>query len=343
MTTRRGIVTDALDRWRETGVLTPEEHARLRARAAQEPAPAWDEPLAPSTVGSAGPGARADFGDAPAHVPAEDRSSFAVNAMQFVGGLLLGAALVALTFFLELEGASAAWTLLGFGALAIAGGTAMHYLAPGRDGLEEAMFAAGLVAVGVAPFQDGELMVVGLLGMALAVASLVIRRGDGATVTVAAAAYVVSSFAALGPDFFGTQDASPYVWWASIVAYALLMLVWRDRAWTSAALAFYVAALAFSFAPVLDEWSRQLGFDSSTFIQLVMGAYLGIWFAIGIVLGIRGLVAGAAAGLTIDAVIFAADLGGPGTAVIVLVLLGGLLVWQAEFLRGYFGRRGRRA
>lgn len=336
MTTRRGIVMDALDRWRDEGVLTVEEHARLIARASAEPA-AWDDTLPHEHA------TRADTGGATAHVSAEDRGSFAVNSMQFVGGLLLGAALVALTFFLNLEGTAAAWTLLGLGAAAVGGGMAMHYLAPGRNGLEEAMFGAGLVAVAVAPFQNGETIMIGLLGMALAIASLVVRRGDGPTVVVAGAAYVSASFAALGPDFFGSDVTQSYMlWWLAVVAYGLLMLVWRTRSWTSAALGLYVLPLVLSFGPVLDQWGRQLGIESSTFVQLVIGAYLGIWFAVGIALGIRGLVAGAAAGLTIDAVVFAADLGGPGTAVVVLVLLGGLLVWQAEFLRAYFGRRGRR-
>jgi hypothetical protein len=75
--------------------------------------------------------------------------------------------------------------------------------------------------------------------------------------------------------------------------------------------------------------------------ELLVGAFLGALTGMGVWLGVRGLVASAAAGLTIDAVVFAFDVGGALTAVFVLLALGSLLVWQGQGIRRYFRSRRR--
>lgn len=325
MTTRLDAILEQLDRWRAEGLVSDEQHGILAADARESADARMGDTVDADEVGGAG-----------GYVPRDDRGSFAADALQFVGGLLLGAALVALTVFLDLEGDAAEWTLVGLGALGIAAGAALHYLAPDRNGVEEALMAAGLVAVGVSAAAANDGRAVAVLGMMLAIAALVVRQGRGPTVVVAGAAFVAASFAAAGPEFFGARQAPPEFWWLLLVGYGALMLVWRKQPWTSAALGLYVLPLTLSFADLIDSW----GVRDTLTTELVLGVYLGALLALGIALGIRGLVAGAAAGLTIDAVTFAADLGGAGTAVVVLLVLGGLLVWQAEFLRAYFTRRG---
>lgn len=326
MPTRREIILDELDRWLADGTLTPEEHARLRARYASDAEAArLDAPLG---AGAATVGA----------VPRDARGSFAVNAMQFVGGLLLGAALVALAFFLKLDGAALPWGLFLFGVAGVGGGIALQFLAPDRDGLVEALLAAGLVPVALSGLAPDSPTLVGTLAMALAVITFVLRRGRGPSVVVAGAAFVVASFGAAGPEFLGESTRTAYIWWALLIGFGCLMLVWREEAWTSAGFALYVGPLVAAFLFVADqEWQVAEGAP----LELLVGGYLALLLLGGILLGIRGLVAGSATGLTVDAVVFAADLGGPGTAVVVLVVLGGLLVWQAELVRAYFGRGAR--
>lgn len=326
MTTRRSIVLDALDRWHAEGQLDEATYLRLRSRAEEEAASGADETLS-----------RAE--------PREGRSAFAMNALQLVGGLLLGAALVALVVFLDLARDASSWALLLLGLGPYAGAVAMRLLARrgnaafvSREGLEEALWAAALVPIAASPMPAQE-RVVAWIALALAVGAYVTRQGRGPSVVLAGAAYAVAAVAAVPDPFgFGAEAANAgarYLLWTLFLAFGALLLVWRQETWTTVGLALYVIPLVGSLLPLLDLW----GIHGDSQIQLAIGVYLGLLLVLGVALGNRGLVTGAAAGLTIDAVWFAAELGGPGTAVVVLLVLGGLLVWQAEFLRNYFRRR----
>lgn len=326
---RRDLLLDELERLHIEGALDDDAYRALRDRYLTSTDARLDERFAPATLDASG---RA----IPAHGAGEESSSsFAATALQFTGGLLLGAALVALAVFLRLDGERAAWSLLAMGAAALGTAFGLHALAPTRSGLVEALLAAGLVAIAATAgfFEDAEL--VPWLAAALAAGTFAARRGHGPSVLVAGIAFTVTTAAALLPALFSGHEGSPYTWWLLLAAFGALMLVWRREAWTSATLGLYVAPLTLAIMPILDAWN----IHDSTVQQLLIGGYLGALLALGILLRIRGLVGGAAAGLTIDAVVFAADVGGAGTAVVVLLALGGVLVWQAEFLRGYFGRR----
>lgn len=320
MTSRRGVILDELERWRAEGAITDDFYDTMRTRYESMP----DEPLPATGAGAA---------------TARDRGGFAVSAMQLVGGILLGAALVALVAFLDLDEAIGPWVMLLFGFIGIIVGVAVHYMAPGKDGLEEAAFAAGLIPLAVATVIGGittfdyEPQLMGGIAAALSAAVYVVRRGHGPVVVLAGAAYAMATLAIAQITLFG--DANPTLWLLLLLAFGALLLVWRDELWTTVGLGLYVIPVTAAFIGVLTE---QANVDSSEAIELLVGAFLGVLMGLGVWLGNRGLVAGAAAGLTIDAVIFANELGGPGTAVVVLLVLGGLLVWQAEFLRRYFAR-----
>lgn len=329
MATRRRILLDSLDAWRAEGVLDDATWRLLRAR--YENAPSSDELDGGVAAAAAAPEA-----------PGEKRS-FAADAMQFVGGLLVGAALVALVVFLDVGEPANAWLLLGLGAVMAAPAAYGAWVGWNRSlvqaGLSGSLVPA-LVAAGIGGGND--VYAIPMLVAAACVGVLLLLRGEGPTTLVAAGGYAFAGAASTlfrESFFFGNdQMGVRWAWLGLLLALLPLLLLWRQRLWASVSLGLYVAPLAFAFALILD------GVDTLTSVgaELVMGAYLGALLGIGIWTGSRGLVAGAAAGLTIDAVVLAFDVGGPGTAVVLLLVLGALLVWQGQVVRGYFRGKGER-
>lgn len=312
MASRRAIILESLDLWRHEGVLDEATYATLRAR--YEAAPDEDEPR-------------------------DERASFGLLALQLVGGLLLGAAAVAAVVFANLKETQGALALEAVALAALAGGFALHRYGPaGREGLGDAALAASLVAATVGGFFPPERDAwAALLAAAIALAATLLSRGRSAIVALAGIAFSVATARAVVIPSDGSNDTLRHALWGlAVVAYAgLLVGLWRRIPWTSVALAVLVAPFAMASAFLL----RDLGVTNSVAVELALGALLALVLGLGIWLSERGLVAGAAAGLLIDAIAFAFDVGGAGTALVVLLALGGLLVWQAEFLRGYFRRR----
>lgn len=322
---RREVVLAEIRRWRAEGVLDEDTGRFLESR--------YD-----------GPGA-ATVGTPPLLPPpyaaghrARRGGGFAADSLQFVGGLLLGAAVIALVVFLDVPETARAWWLLALGALALAGGLALHHRAPARSGLAEAMLAAGLIPIAAAGLFAGDAatrgVAGGLLAAGLGAATHVLRKGDGPAILIAGFAYVLGTFTASQIQIiFGEPHLTGAILWLlAILAYVGLVLVWRDRGWSTIGLALLMAPAALSFLFVLGA----MGVEESLTYELALAGWMGLFLGLGILLRNRGLVAGSAAALTIDAVVFATDVGGPGTAVVVLLVLGGLLVWQAEFLRAWF-------
>lgn len=326
MSTKRRILLAELASWRDEGILDEATYFLLRSRYEHAPpSDALDRELA-----------------APA-APTGERRSFAADSMQFVGGLLLGAGLVALVVFLDLAEGAGAYALLLLGALLLS--PAMLGAWRGAPpGLVEAGLAGGLVPMLVANGlamqtggSDPTRLFVPLLVAATCVGVLLLRRGQGPSTLVAGGGFVWSSAAAtlLREDvLFGEpQMTTRWMWFLALLALGALLLVWRGRLWTEISLGALVAPATLAFGLLLDPLHlAELG------TQLAIGAFLAPVLVGGVVLGSRGLVTGAAAGLTIDAVAFAFEIGGPGTAVVVLLALGGLLVWQAEAVRRYYRR-----
>lgn len=311
---RRALIAE-LDKWRQEGVITSEQQETLRAR--------YSTPIEPD--GS--------------ETESESRGLAASAWFQLVGGLLLGAGLIALVVFLELQEPASGYVMMGLGVLALAAGYAAHQTAPERRGLSDAALAAGLVAVGVAsPVASNSNPWVALLGAALGALVFAWRRGASPVAVAAAAVFVSGTFSFANSSLFTSDDASAFVAWGALLAFGAFMLVWRAEFWTNVALAPYVGAIAVSFFMVLDA----VNVSGSEATELWLGAHFAILFGIGIYLGARGLAIGGAAGLTIDAVVFAFDVGGALTAVVLLLTLGGILVWQAELVRNYLrGPKGK--
>lgn len=333
MSTKRGILLEALDAWRAEGALDDDTWRFLRSR--YENAPGADELDAPlDHVGRTPP---SETSHAATRAPRP--KGFAADAMQFVGGLLVGAGLVALVVFFDIAEREAGWAMAALGALLLVPASLGAWRgAP--HGLVEAGLAGALVplSVGAATAMGQDDIVLPLLVAAVTVAITALRRGEGASVLTAAASFTLAMAAAtIGQERLLGEEVLPqrWAWLISLLAYAAFLLLWRTRTWVSVTLGLLVAPLAGAFAVILDAMDTL----TSVGAELVMGAFLGALLAVGIALRVRGLVAGAAAALTIDALVFAFDVGGPGTAVVVLLALGGLLVWQAQFVRGYFRDR----
>lgn len=313
---RRDVILEELRRWRAEGAIDAHTARALEARyQAEGPAPAAAAPR---------------------------KSGFATGALQFVGGLLLGAAVVALVIFLDVDDDVAPWLMLLLGASAAGVGLALHASMPEREGLGEALLSAGLIPIVVAAVfsldgSESPDLFLGLLAAAAAVAAHALRKGRGPSVIVAGAGFTVASFAVADFQlFFGEPNLGRrLLWLAALLGYLGLLLAWRRETWSTVGLALFVGPLVMGFLFVLEGF----GVHDTVAIELLLGGWLALLLGVGIWLGNRGLVTGAAAGLTIDAIAFAFELGGPGTAVVVLLALGGLLVWQAEFLRAWFGGR----
>lgn len=373
MTSKRRILLDALDAWRAEGaldegawrflrsryenapknadldaILAPARDAATPAGAVTTPAATASEASAPPAGASAAAVGASDISASPGTAFARTSArlsdlerrprSFAADAMQFVGGLLVGAGLVALVLYLDVPEGDAPWWMAGLGALLGAAAT-FGALRAAPSGLVEAGMAGALVPLTVGAggaIAHDDVTLPSLVALA-SVGVLVLRRGAGPSALTAAAAFAFTSAAAtvLQEGIFGDEDpVARWLWFATLLGFGALLLVRRERAWIGATLGLYVVPLAIGCGLVLDLVPDL----TSVGMELGLGAFLGALFALGLAWGVRGLVAGAVAGLTVDAVTFAFDVGGPGTAVVVLLALGGLLVWQAELVRSYFRR-----
>lgn len=339
MPTKRGMLLDEIDQWREEGILDEHTHRVLRSRYENTVrSPEMDrEIFAPISAVKAPPGAPTDAAPESSAAP----RSFAADSMQFVGGLLVGAGLVALVIFLDLQ-ASAPYILLLLGALLLAPAMVGAFRGS-HPGLVEAGLAGGLVPmlVGVARSMDfpASDLVVPLLVAVVCIGVVALRRGEGASTLVAGGGFAWTLAAATvlrDRGTFGSAEQAT-LWFLSLCAFAVLLAVWRGKRWTEITLA--VLVLPATIALVLLLQPYELAYLGT---QLAIAVWLAPVLALGILFRSRGLVTGAAAGLTLDAIAFSFEVGGAGTAVVVLLALGGLLVWQAEAVRRYYRPRTSR-
>lgn len=316
MPTRREIVREEIEAWHREGVIDDATYERLVARGAA-------------------PDARLD---APLD---EGRAGVGLRALQIVGGLLLGAAAIALVTLLDIENTWGALLLVALGLAGCGLGLALDRRAAANPGLAEAAAAAGLVAItaaGMVGDQQTRALAFGLLAAAVALAILLAWRERGPMVTLSTVAFAIATAFAFNEGLRSQERVAHALWLAALLAWGALLLRWRRQLWASIALGLLVPALALAFGFVWDDATNM----SSVALELAMGAYLGALLAVGIWSGDRGLTTAAGGGLVVDAVVFAFDVGGALTAFLLLLALGGLLVWQAELLRGYFRRREAR-
>lgn len=318
MPSTRSELLAQLDAWHGEGLLDDITHQRLRTHVERQPDSAFGAPaLGGIAAGSTG---------------------LASGALQAVGGALLGAALVALTVFLDVPEGTSRAILFGGGLLFGAAGWLLMR-AEGRDGIALAAHAAALVALTTAAFLGGSDRTdavgraVAAVAAAIAVVLLVLRRNGSPLAPVAVIAFALSFGNALYFDsLFEKGSASPWLGWGALAVLCAWLIVrrrdgWGDG-WTEGALGILVIPLTVCFLGILAS----MGFEGGH-SELPIGAHLAAWLGLGIWQHSRGLVTAAAAGIAIDGVVFAFDLGGAITGTLVLLVLGGILIWQAEVVR----------
>lgn len=253
--------------------------------------------------------------------------------LQLVGGLLLGAALVSVVIFFAPEGLAQP-----LGALVVAGAAlAAARLVEERDaGASESILAVGLVAAASIPFYETPPAWLGYAAAATCAIAAFTRVRRSPLAIAAVVAFAIDLHHATGVDLFAaTHDASVWTLYAGVAAYGALLLAQRASPWARGALAVHAPLLTLALLPVLDH----AGVRDAGIAALAVGTQLAVLLAVGVRLDVRPLVASASALLSLAALTFAFLALGPALSAIILLLLGALLVWRAEALRGYFGRR----
>jgi len=328
---RREVLIEALGAWRAAGDIDDETHERLARRVTGEPVVAYAPRAEASALGeaSAAEGVQA---------PRVGRG-FGADSMQFVGGLLVGAGLVALVIFLDVGEDVGQWLFLGIGVTVILGAVLLHFSAgESRRSLIDAAFAVGFVPLGVGATQEifqADSPLPALLAFATALGVHVLLQGRGPATFLATACASLASLGAVLQFFDDIDATAAMIWLLLLLGYLALALIWRRESWSAASAGALVIPISIAFIMFLVD---ALGDPDSVAVEISLGLLLGALLGVGIWLGVRALVASAAGALTIDAVVFAFDIGGPGTAVVVLLALGGLLVWQGRGIRDYLRR-----
>ncbi|HUR68399.1 MAG TPA: hypothetical protein VM370_04075 [Candidatus Thermoplasmatota archaeon] len=260
--------------------------------------------------------------------PPPDETAYATH---LAGGLLLGAALVSLVRFFVPVGVGQPVAALGLGALC----AAAAYRTEEKRGelVAEAGYAAGLLSAASVPFYAISMPLLGLLAALLAVALTRARRGTSPVALLALATFFVGAQHAARVDLLAPRDGAAELLFLSLLAgYGALLVRQRHARWAGIALAGHGIAIALAIFPLLDA----LGVTDAGIAALAVGACAGGLLLLALRIGARALVATSSALLTLAALVFAFTALGPALAAIVLLLLGALLVWQAEAVRGYF-------
>jgi len=317
--TKREIILDEIDRWRGEGLLDEDEYLFMRGRYDQgAPTLALDAPTALDVQARRG------------RVPSAPTTAAYVTHL--VGGILLGAALVALVQFFAPVGIAQPLLALGIAVSCIVAA----FVAEAHRGIlaAEAGFAAGLMAAGSVPFYAMTLPVLGIVTGILAVGVLLLRRGKTPIALLATVAFFVGAQGAARVDPFAIRaGAGEALFIAALIAFGGILVAQRRERWGGIALGAHGLLLTLATFPLLDS----AGVTDPGLAALAIGAVLGLLFLIGLRLDTRPLVATTSATLTLAAIAFAFLALGPALAAIVLLLLGSVLVWQAETVRGYFG------
>lgn len=305
----RELVLEA-EGWVEEGVVSREQADRLRARYA----PLLSRP-----------------GRYAAHDRATDRATGGLLAefLYALAGVLVGAATLVL-IAVGLDMTDSPGLFAAAGGLLLAAGVLVH-LRTARPLVADALLAAGLVPLTVASFPGGDDLF-GALAMVAALALLLWRRDVTFLPSLAVVAFSVGAAA----TFFELFEQGENTAWFLAQASLLVGVVASDRllrgADSALAASLAVGGVVFAFVLFLDEQAPAL---SSEGVELALGLLMLGVLAAGVALRHRGLAVGAAIVLGVDAIVFAFDVGGVLLGTGILLALAGLLVWQAEFLKGY--------
>lgn len=312
------LAVELARRWTQEGLMPPASLRAIEARHGAEAAAAADP----------------------------QAESFGSGVLYALGGILLGCAAFAL-YVLVAEGgiagvedaAVASLLFLGWGLACSAAGVAIDQLAR-RPRLGDAFYVAALVAVTASGFPKAEDWPLGFVAMAFAAAVLWYRRARFLVPFLALVALNV----AIASVLFGRvarsadEEAAFTLWFFYAVAQLPLLLAASQRTrwpWPGVSLAAATLLVAGTFLgyyfDVLSEALPTFDGAAEAYVALLMGTAL----AVGLWLREKGMVLAAALAIAIDAIVFAFDVGELAGGLVALLVVAGLLIWQAGALRRY--------
>lgn len=212
----------------------------------------------------------------------------------------------------------------------------------GRVG--DAADAAGLGAALGVPFLAGSPWPLGLVIAGLAIFVTIAQRGRSPLALLAAATFFVGIRHAVQLDLLAGREAVPAAaLFLALVAYGALLAAQAAHAaprraagaagapWAGIALALVGLLLVLAAFPLLDV----AGVTDAGVAALCLGTLIGALLAFGVWTRIRPLATTMGVVLPLSILAFALLALGPALAAIVLVCLGGALLWQAENVRAF--------
>lgn len=265
------------------------------------------------------------------HPPSETDRSWARDALHGAAAVLLGAAGIALVMVgFDPDEPALPLTLVG---LALSGlGLVLFAMVPrDRRPVAEAVLTAGLAPLAVAVFAPGP-DATGWVALGVALALLLWRYRSHFVAVLSFIALTVAT-GGLAFELFETEEAASWAWAGAQFVW-LGIVVGLDTVWTrQPRVSTGVLAVAGLAVSGIVFFSEGLGLDSSETIELLVGVVFLALVGLALAIGHAGVLVGAVIGLSIDAIVFAFDVGGVLLGVGLLVALAGVLVWQADRLR----------
>ncbi len=274
--------------------------------------------------------------------PAAQTPNLAMQSLYVVGGILLGAATAALYALLQTNDLmsssqpAAWWYFLVCAILLLGTATAVHLL--GQHELGDALMLAGMVplAILLGPDTPGDQEPLRALPFLAAIGILVFRHRahllPAVALGLALVALPVFLYRLWAGDAADT-DAATQAWLALAASMWGGIMAWNrfgELRWDLEGAALTTAALIAAWVTIVVTVFSP-GFDGGPQIIIALG--LGALIGAGILLKERGVIATAAAALTIDAIVFAFDFGGPTVGLLTLVFLAAGLIAVATLLR----------
>lgn len=269
----------------------------------------------------------------------EGSPSLAMQSFYAIGGVMLGAASAALYGLLELnnilQGEHSAWFFflifaVLFGGVAV--GTRMAGQAELADALAIATLVPTAIMLGPRPVNDGLYFLPVLLAGAMLAwrhrAHLVPLLSLG----VLCVGLPIALFQTIGDDW-SLGDQASWAWLATAVLVFAGTIVWtrlQDLKWEMEGLGATTIAAAMAWINVVAEVIEPT-FDGGYEVIIALG--LGALIGVGVLLKERVIIFVSGIALAIDAIIFAFDIGGPTTGLIVLLAMAGGLIAVATILR----------
>jgi hypothetical protein len=199
---------------------------------------------------------------------------------------------------------------------------------------------ASLVAVTASGVPDADRLYLGFVAMAFAAGILWYRRARFLVPFLALVALNV----AVATVLFGRvarnvdQDTAFALWfWYAVAQLPILVVASRKTRWPWPTFSLSAATLLLAgtflgyYFDVLDEVLPDFDGAAEAYVAVLMGAVLGV----GLALREKGMVLASALAIAIDAVVFAFDVGNLVGGLIALLVVAGLLIWQAGALRRY--------